>query len=185
MIFNPGLSIRPRVICHFELIRRVGMRVALISSNSAELLVSSFFSQQGVLISMRRWFGFPVVCGLLLSLAVGCGGAPAGPKRVFADVAGKVLYKGAPLKMGTIMFQPSSGAPASGKINPDGTYSLVGEIGPNTITITSVEEVAKIAEPGKSPPIQNHIPVRYGTRDSGLKFEVKAGKNTADFDLKG
>ncbi len=134
---------------------------------------------------MRQWFGFPVVFGLLLCSLVGCGGEPAGPKRVYADVTGKVLFKGAPLKMGTVMFQPASGPPASAKIGPDGTYTLKGEIGPNTISITSIEEVARIAEPGKSPPVQNHIPARYGTRDSGLNFEVKAGKNTADFDLKG
>ena len=30
---------------------------------------------------------------------------------------------------------------------------------------------------------KTHIPLRYGTPTSALNFEVKAGKNTKDFDL--
>jgi hypothetical protein len=126
-------------------------------------------------------------CGLLFGLLIiGCG--PAAPKREYADVAGKVSYKGVPLKMGTVMFQPSSGPLVAGEIQSDGTYSLKGEIGENLVMITSSEAVdpAIAGDPEKlkaAKPPKSHIPDHYGMSLSGLKFDVKAGQNKADFDL--
>ena len=121
----------------------------------------------------------------MLGLIVGCGGSPTGPKRTYADVVGKVSYKGAPVTMGSVMFQPATGPFVEGKINPDGTYTLKGEIGMNSVTIVSRDPIDPAAPvvPGTTPVSKSHIPERYGTRQSGLTFEVKAGKNTADFNL--
>ncbi len=136
---------------------------------------------------MRRHFVLSwshlVIAGLLAGHLVGCGG-PEGPKRDYAEVTGKVTYKNVPLKVGTVMFQPVSGPFASGEIKPDGTYSLKGVVGPNTVMITSREEAPPPA--GNAPPPQpkNNIPPAYGTPTSNLKFDVKAGPNTANFDLK-
>jgi hypothetical protein len=41
-----------------------------------------------------------------------------------ATVTGKVLYNGRPLEFGSVMFQPSSGQPAQGQIQSDGTFTL-------------------------------------------------------------
>lgn len=123
--------------------------------------------------------------GLLMASLFGCGG-PAAPERKFAEVTGKVSYRGAPLKMGQVMFQPPTGALASGDIKADGTYSLQGVIGPNTVTIISRDPEQPITPENRktiSEP-KSHIPASYGTPASGLSFEVKAGKNTKDFDLK-
>src|SRR6476620_3166559 len=56
---------------------------------------------------------------LLLLLLAGCN---RGPKMV--PVTGKVIYNGKPLEFGVVMFQPPSGQPAQGKIQPDGTFTL-------------------------------------------------------------
>jgi len=49
-------------------------------------------------------------------------GCDRGPQMV--PVTGQVLYKGKPLEFGSVMFQPPSGQPATGDIQPDGTFSL-------------------------------------------------------------
>jgi hypothetical protein len=136
-------------------------------------------------ISVQGW-GIVLLASLLLGLCIGCG--PTAPKREYADVAGKVTYKGEPLKTGTVMFQPSSGEFAAGEIKSDGTYSLKGVVGQNDVMIVSREPTP----PGdleenkkkKIPPPKSFIPESYGTPATPLKFDVKAGQNKADFDLK-
>jgi hypothetical protein len=141
---------------------------------------------------MRETRGFPfcaaLVLGVVAGLVAGCGSDA--PKVEYADVTGKISYKGEPLKMGTVTFQPRSGASATGEIQADGTYSLKGVIGPNKVMVASRE-----AEPGPSAdpesrkaaaargPPKNFIPPEYETPNSKLTFEVKPGANKADFDL--
>jgi hypothetical protein len=118
--------------------------------------------------------------------STGCG--PRQPKIEYADVTGKVSYKGEPLKMGTVSFQPTFGARAVGDIQSDGTFKLKGVVGPNTVTIASHEPGAQPGGPDaqkmmKSDP-KTYIPMKYSTAASGLKFDVQGGKaNTANFDL--
>jgi hypothetical protein len=126
-----------------------------------------------------------IVAGLLLGSLIGCGEPPP-PKRDFADVTGKVSYNGVPLKMGQVMFQPPSGALVSGDIKADGTYSLKGVIGPNAVTIVSRDPQPPMSadNPKSREEPKSHIPPIYGTPAAELKFDVKAGQNKADFDLK-
>lgn len=124
--------------------------------------------------------------GLAFALSLsGCGPAPP-PKREYAEVTGKVTYKGKPLEKGQVKFQPAAGAMETGDIKSDGTYSLNGVIGSNTVMITSQEEAGpmKADDPKSRQPPKTFIPPNYGTPASELKFEVKAGTNKADFDLK-
>ena len=145
----------------------------------------------GVLSVMLRtqvcssWSG--IFCALVLGQLLGCGGGQ--PQVTTAEVAGKVTYKGQPLKLGTVSFQPPTGAFVSGDIKPDGTYSLKGVVGLNSVRIVSQEGAAIPAdatpqERKAAPPPKNLIPEVYGNSSSKLTFEVKPGKNTADFDLK-
>lgn len=135
---------------------------------------------------MRRRLGLILTCGVMLGAIVGCGSGSTGPVRNYAEVTGKVSYKGVPLKMGTVMFQPASGPYASGEIKPDGTFSLKGEIGENSVRITSrdPELPPDPANLKNFVPPKSHIPELYGDRRSTLKFDVKKEKNQADFDLK-
>lgn len=126
-----------------------------------------------------------LLTGLMLTVLWGCGG-PAAPKREYADVTGKVTYKNQPLTKGQVLFQPPTGALATGDIKPDGTYSLKGVIGPNTVTIIDRAEMGQpdINRPETRQMPKSSIPEIYGTPQSNLKFDVKAGANKADFDLK-
>ncbi len=126
------------------------------------------------------------MCGLVIGSILGCGG-PSAPVRKLGDVTGKVTYKGVPLKIGTIVFQPDTGAFATAEIQPDGTYSLKGALGPNLVTITSRDPMP----PGPDDPVarnarrpKSNIPEAYGERTSGLKFDVQNKPNVADFNLK-
>ena len=127
-----------------------------------------------------------LLAGLLLTCQLlGCDDAPPAPKREYADVTGKVTYKNQPLKMGQVMFQPPTGAAVTGNIGADGTYSLKGVIGKNSVMIISQDDNGPMSadNPKSRQPPQSHIPPMYGTPGSNLNFEVKAGTNQADFAL--
>lgn len=124
---------------------------------------------------------------LMLGFVVGCGeSVPPAPKREYADVTGTISLNGAPLKMGQVTFQPAAGAAVTGEIQADGTYSLKGVIGPNKVMIVSQDAQPPMSadNPASRQPPKSHIPVVFGTPASTLSFDVKAGKNTADFDVK-
>lgn len=124
-----------------------------------------------------------------MASALGLAGCNRGPVIKYADVDGKVSYKGEALKMGTVSFQPAFGARAVAEIKENGTFSMKGVVGPNTVMIESHEPGAEPGGPDapkmmKSDP-KTYIPIKYASNQSGLKFEVKEGtKNQADFDLK-
>lgn len=130
-----------------------------------------------------------LVLGLMVLSGHFAGCGPRAPKVEYADVAGKVTYKGEALKMGTVSFQPTFGARAVGEIKPDGTYTLKGVVGPNTVMIESHEPSALPGGPeaakGMKTEAKTYIPMTYAASTSGLSFEVKKVQlNKADFDLK-
>src|SRR5271165_434666 len=62
------------------------------------------------------WLGL-----ILLTALAGCGGGGRQP------VTGKVVYKGEPVKGGTVVLSPLASGdskPASGEVGDDGTFSL-------------------------------------------------------------
>jgi hypothetical protein len=66
-----------------------------------------------------------LLAGLLLSCASGCGARGAGTLPELIPVKGKVTFKGQPLDMGIVHFEPDDyGRPATGKLQPDGTFVL-------------------------------------------------------------
>lgn len=129
-----------------------------------------------------------LLVGVSLMSMIGCGAKSDAPKRDYADVSGKVTYKGEALKTGQVMFQPGVGALVTGDLKPDGTYSLKGVIGPNTVMIVSTEGMTAkpdANDPKTRQPPKSNIPETYGTPGSGLTYTVKKGDNKdANFDLK-
>lgn len=129
---------------------------------------------------------FGLVLGLITVQFAGCG--PSKPVVEYAEVKGKVTYNDDPVKIGTVTFQPDFGAPSVGNIQADGTYTLTGVVGLNTVSIESHEPSAEPGGPDAAkamtqPPV-TYIPMKYASVDGGLKYEVKAGEtNTANFDL--
>jgi len=122
--------------------------------------------------------------GLVVCLALGCGGKPV------ATVSGLVTYQGKPLSKGRVVFINVTGESGTGEIGPDGRYTL--QVGPGTcqVSIQSREADTEMGRgdrkgPGGTMLGKSLIAERYADHQhSGLKFEVKAGQNTADFSLK-
>jgi hypothetical protein len=77
-----------------------------------------------LIVAGRRQFGRLAALSLLLpSVMAGCG--PSGPTLI--PVRGEVVYNGAPLKQGTVVYLPTEAGDsrqASGGIQPDGSFVL-------------------------------------------------------------
>ena len=147
-----------------------------------------------------------LVAILAVSAALAAGGCGPGLPET-APVQGTVTYDGKPVTQGKIAFFPETGRPASGQIQPDGTYTLTtfstddgALLGKHVVTIESMtstggeqpksfeQEMARALDPTKRPPGQPVakwlVPERYSNRNtSGLTAEVAPGKNTLDFNL--
>jgi hypothetical protein len=118
---------------------------------------------------------------------LGCG--DSGGKST-AKVSGKVTSGGQPVTEGNIRFTPlatggDAGMPASGKIEPDGSYTL-STYGTNDGAVVGKHRIdyeEKVFEgtlqPGESPPASPYA----GTKPNPAEVEVKAGSNTIDIDL--
>jgi hypothetical protein len=127
---------------------------------------------------------------LLLSLGTLAGCAD---DSNIARVDGIVRVDGKPLSSGTVRFVPAAGRAATGKIQSDGTFSL-GTFGESDGALVGTHQVAVIAYDAaddarpayevRSATSKALVPERYmAVGTSGLSFEVKPGKNQADFDL--
>jgi hypothetical protein len=109
----------------------------------------------------------------------GCGGPNA------AKVSGQVTLDDQPLTSGTVTFHPQSGngAVAYGQIDAQGRYELsTGSDaglapGPYVATVLATEEIPATRANEEST-FKPTTPARYNNIEtSGLKFEVKAGRN--------
>ncbi len=124
----------------------------------------------------------------LLTVAVaGCG------ERDIVGVTGKITYDGQPATTGAVTFQPAPGQPAelqpaSGAINPDGTYKMASGLGDGVppgkyrVAVESMEPVEL------ENPVQKWlIPAKFANPDtSGLTAEISpSGPSSVkiDFDL--
>jgi hypothetical protein len=117
---------------------------------------------------------------LLLTVVIGCG--PDGPK--IAKARGKVSYKNAPLKFGSVVFQPENGKLASGKIQSDGTFVLgthtsndgavVGKHRVRVVSLTSQDPNAKTNKDVEATTGKSLIPEKYTLLETTpIKEEVK------------
>jgi hypothetical protein len=107
-----------------------------------------------------------------------------------------VTYQGKPVPHGTLTFVPKEGPPATGEIQPDGSYRMKtaresgraedgAVLGPHKVVIVAIEKNAgKPIEAWQAlpPPI---VPEKYTSiATSDLKADVKEGENVINFDLK-
>ena len=98
-------------------------------------------------------------------------------------VSGRVYYKDKPLEFGSIMLQPVEGPPASGVIQPDGTFELethgVGKgasPGPNKVRVTCFESQKPGAASMREAELalgKSLIPERYTNYTSGLVVTIE------------
>lgn len=121
--------------------------------------------------------GALVSCGMLL---LGCSGTKYPP---LADVQGIVRVDGEPAGDLTVIFQPRiQGRSSTGVTDREGRYSLAftestrgAIIGPHVVTLSLDPDVAAARGSLIMPKYLNKT----------FDVEVKAGKNTHDFDLTG
>ena len=139
--------------------------------------------QHALLFLRRMTFAF-----LVLGVA-GCGSSS--DQMATSSVKGTVTYDGKPVSTGTVMFTPTGGGPpATGQIQPDGTYELKtyeegdgAVLGEHKVTIIALDMGSGLPEDTAAEP-KALIPDKYG-RDttSGLTATVTDGENTIDFPL--
>ncbi len=118
---------------------------------------------------------------------IGCGGG--GPR--LGAVRGTVTYKDKPVPNGTVLFVPANGPTATGKINPDGTYTLTtykagdgAVLGRHMVVVAAMESMHGRLPEDRNPLPPSIVPDKYtsiGTTD--LTAEVKEGENVIDFRL--
>jgi hypothetical protein len=131
--------------------------------------------------------------GLVLLLLCGCGSTASIP---IGDVSGAVTYRGKPLDHGTVVFMPEDSGggncvPATAEIASDGSYKMrYGAdrkgvaLGKYVVTVQCCEKLTdeQARNPGFVP--KSLIPSRYSNgSQSGLRIEVKPGKNPYDIVL--
>lgn len=102
-----------------------------------------------------------------------------------AEVSGTITLDDKPVEAGTITFIPVDGkATTEGGAISDGRYTVHLRPGTMKITISALKlPPGETPSPAANARAQETIPARYN-RNSELIFEVKAGKNQKDLDLK-
>jgi hypothetical protein len=132
-----------------------------------------------------------LIVGVVAILIAGCSSEGMEHPPTYS-VTGKVTYKGETVPKGGISFHGGEGRPASGKIQPDGTYSLStfsegdGAVaGHYTVSIVANEaDTTKMPRPGEKPP-KDLVPKKYSRPEtSGLTADVEKKANEVNFDLK-
>jgi hypothetical protein len=107
-----------------------------------------------------------------------------------SEVSGTVTYDGKPLEQGSIRFSPVSGTgPSGGGAIKDGKYSaknLTPGMSKVSISGTKVTETKKMDYGSDGTQVvttgEDIVPEKYN-KASELKFELKPGSQTKDFDL--
>jgi hypothetical protein len=121
------------------------------------------------------------ICLSTLFLGVfGCGDGR--PERV--PVSGQVLIDGKPLSVGYIRFVPSGSRPSTGKIQPDGRFTLGcyalddGVVqGTHTIEVNGQEAIGDTK-------IKWHAPKKYASGSTaGLSREITGPESSLTIDL--
>lgn len=118
----------------------------------------------------RQFFSFVILSGLI-TVHVGCGGAPRPP---MGNVSGTVTRDGKPVENITVVMKPDVGRAAMGVTDKQGKYTMqyvVGEkgtkVGPTTV---SFEWPLGYAAPFS-------IPQKYSQMKSEIKIDIKKGTN--------
>ncbi len=114
---------------------------------------------------------------ILLGFVSGCSQNDRPP---LGRVSGKVTMDGAPIEGLIVNFRPDEGRTATSETNAQGKYDLIytyqvkgAKVGPSTVSF-----VWPTGAEGKK-----GIPAKFSEK-SEIKFDVKSGSNTFDYDIK-
>jgi hypothetical protein len=140
--------------------------------------------------------------GLSLLLA-GCGGGSTLPEGETGTVSGKVTFQGGSVPEGCVVLfiRDKDGLLATGTVDGSGNYSLTMREGsdivvgnyrvsvspPEVAATMDQDEIMRQQQAGTLAEATEvkEVPAEYRSQESTpLKFEVKAGPNTYDIDMK-
>lgn len=134
---------------------------------------------------------------VLLAASFAMSGCGPGYQLDTGKVTGQVTIDDQPVTKGFVVFVPPTGRRASGPIGPDGQFSLTtyrtddgAIVGPHSVGIVAYDDMdqyykAFFDDTGDYEMPKAVVPEQYGDPfSSGLTYEVKAGRNQADFHLK-
>ena len=134
-----------------------------------------------------------VIAATCLAIA-GCG---PGYQLDTGAVTGQVTIDDQPVTKGFVVFVPPTGRRASGPIDSEGRFSLTtyrnndgAIVGLHSVGVVAYEDMdqyykAFFDDTGDYELPKEIVPAEYGDPfSSGLTFEVKPGRNQADFHLK-
>lgn len=139
-----------------------------------------------------RAYAAALIVAVIYGATIGC---TKGDRVAVVPVSGKVLLDGQPLAFGAVTFQPMRGQPATGTIQPDGSFKLStyrendgAAVGQHHVKITcyrSQDPAVKRSGPNESLG-ESLVPARYTNFDtSGLTVAVLAdGNSPFVFELK-
>lgn len=126
-----------------------------------------------------------VVVSIFCGAIPGCGTGGKGPSGM---VSGKVTLQEKPVGSGYIAFNSSSkGTAAGANLSATGEFKLTDPLplGEYVVTVSPPPAPPPLSTPAGTQPPKSEIPEKYRSEaKSDLKFVVKAGANTANFDLK-
>ena len=137
------------------------------------------------LLVKRLWLILVVVGSLN---AAGCSGSN------LVEVTGKVTYKGAPVKSGTISFVAADKPAAYGDLQPDGSFALHttnpgdgATPGAYRVIVVAMQDQGGLLPEQRSPLPPPTVPIKYTSlATTDLTAEVVSGKkNVIDFNLEG
>ncbi|HEX4614181.1 MAG TPA: hypothetical protein VH092_38720 [Urbifossiella sp.] len=132
--------------------------------------------------------GFAAVAAFALAagLTAGCGGPSAG------DVSGTVSYDGKIVENGSIAFYPADGqGPSAGATITGGKYAAAKvPVGTMRVRISGAKDAKqkKMYDDPNAPVVTTSggelLPPRYSDdKSTELRYEVRSGSQTKDFDL--
>jgi hypothetical protein len=118
---------------------------------------------------------FVIGLALLGLPAGGCGGETSG------TIVGKVAFRGQPVPGGFVDFVSEGGKVTTGRIQPDGTYTVSGvPVGRAAITVRDLS--GGLGGAAGTKPLK--LPLRYRSAEaSGLHYTVNSGRQQHNLDL--
>lgn len=139
--------------------------------------------------------GWTIGCACAVIISTGCS---PGSKFPVGTVTGRVTYHGQPVPEGTLVQFHSTLGPTTAVVRPDGTYEAQRvRVGQYVVTVTppiptaadpqaAMEAYLQARKAGQDPDAAAKIlPVKYQRPNtSGITFDLKAGANPFDLELK-
>ena len=132
-----------------------------------------------------RRIGLWATVALMLA-SVGCSGS--GDQPDLGRVTGTITMDGSPVAGKQVAFSPDEGRGSHGITDSEGKYELMyiantkgAKVGPHKVYITTPGNEEDDSDPD-AVPVKETIPAKYN-KSTTLTADVKAGKNTFDFDL--